>query len=116
MRSSDCCAKAEFVRRHQHRLMHHLTRPCGRTRCTSAISSTSCARAIIIVDEFTAAPWWDGAGRWLHQRWRPRKVKVAEENQTVASITSELFQLYSKLSGMTGTAGHGSVRIQQIYA
>jgi len=43
-------------------------------------------------------------------------VKVREENQTVASITFQnYFRLYSKLSGMTGTADTEAFEFQQIY-
>ncbi len=43
-------------------------------------------------------------------------MKVREENQTVASITFQnYFRLYSKLSGMTGTADTEAFEFQQIY-
>jgi preprotein translocase subunit SecA len=43
-------------------------------------------------------------------------VRVREENQTVASITFQnYFRLYSKLSGMTGTADTEAFEFQQIY-
>ncbi len=62
---------------------------------------------IIIVDEFTGRlmpgrRWSDG----LHQAIEAKEnVKIAEENQTLATITFQnFFRMYKKLSGMTGTA------------
>ena len=73
---------------------------------------------VIIVDEFTGRTmqgrrWSDG----LHQAVEAKEgVKVREENQTVASITFQnFFRLYSKLSGMTGTADTEAFEFQQIY-
>ena len=62
---------------------------------------------IVIVDEFTGRlmtgrQWSDG----LHQAVEAKeKVRIKEENQTLATITLQnFFKLYKKLSGMTGTA------------
>ncbi|MBX6312803.1 MAG: preprotein translocase subunit SecA [Isosphaeraceae bacterium] len=62
---------------------------------------------IIIVDEFTGRlmhgrQWSDG----LHQAVEAKeRVRVKEENQTLATITLQnYFKLYKKLAGMTGTA------------
>ncbi len=73
---------------------------------------------VIIVDEFTGRTmpgrrWSDG----LHQAIEAKeKVKIREENQTIASITFQnFFRLYSKLSGMTGTADTEAFEFQQIY-
>jgi preprotein translocase subunit SecA len=62
---------------------------------------------IVIVDEFTGRlmtgrQWSDG----LHQAVEAKeRVKIKEENQTLATITLQnFFKLYDKLSGMTGTA------------
>jgi preprotein translocase subunit SecA len=73
---------------------------------------------VIIVDEFTGRTmpgrrWSDG----LHQAVEAKeKVKVREENQTIASITFQnYFRLYSKLAGMTGTADTEAFEFQQIY-
>jgi preprotein translocase subunit SecA len=62
---------------------------------------------IVIVDEFTGRTmvgrrWSDG----LHQAIEAKEnVKIQDESQTLASITYQnLFLLYTKLSGMTGTA------------
>jgi len=73
---------------------------------------------VIIVDEFTGRTmpgrrWSEG----LHQAIEAKEgVRVREENQTVASITFQnYFRLYSKLSGMTGTADTEAFEFQQIY-
>ena len=73
---------------------------------------------VIIVDEFTGRTmpgrrWSDG----LHQSIEAKeRVKVREENQTVASITFQnFFRMYTKLSGMTGTADTEAFEFQQIY-
>ncbi len=73
---------------------------------------------VIIVDEHTGRTmpgrrWSDG----LHQAVEAKEgVKVREENQTVASITFQnYFRLYSKLSGMTGTADTEAFEFQEIY-
>jgi preprotein translocase subunit SecA len=62
---------------------------------------------IVIVDEFTGRlmtgrQWSDG----LHQSVEAKeRVRIKEENQTLATITLQnFFKLYKKLSGMTGTA------------
>jgi preprotein translocase subunit SecA len=62
---------------------------------------------VVIVDEFTGRlmpgrNWSDG----LHQAVEAKeRVKIKEENQTLATITLQnFFKLYGKLSGMTGTA------------
>jgi len=73
---------------------------------------------VVIVDEFTGRTmpgrrWSDG----LHQAIEAKeRVQVREENQTVASITFQnFFRMYSKLSGMTGTADTEAFEFQQIY-
>jgi preprotein translocase subunit SecA len=73
---------------------------------------------IIIVDEFTGRTmpgrrWSEG----LHQAVEAKEgVPVQPENQTLASITFQnLFRLYPKLSGMTGTADTEAYEFQQIY-
>nr|YP_010619807.1 Preprotein-translocase subunit a [Symphyocladia marchantioides]WAX03820.1 Preprotein-translocase subunit a [Symphyocladia marchantioides] len=62
---------------------------------------------VIIVDEFTGRVmddrrWSDG----LHQSIEAKEnIKIEAENKTLASITYQnLFLLYKKLAGMTGTA------------
>jgi preprotein translocase subunit SecA len=73
---------------------------------------------VIIIDEFTgrAMPgrrWSEG----LHQAVEAKEgVTVQNENQTLASITFQnYFRLYSKLSGMTGTADTEAPEFHQIY-
>ncbi|HEY6642302.1 preprotein translocase subunit SecA [Povalibacter sp.] len=73
---------------------------------------------VIIVDEFTGRTmqgrrWSDG----LHQAVEAKEgVRVREENQTVASITFQnYFRMYTKLSGMTGTADTEAFEFQSIY-
>ncbi len=74
---------------------------------------------VVIVDEHTGRTmpgrrWSDG----LHQAVEAKeKVKIRQENQTLASITFQnFFRLYQKLSGMTGTADTEAYEFQQIYA
>jgi preprotein translocase subunit SecA len=74
---------------------------------------------IVIVDEHTGRTmpgrrWSDG----LHQAVEAKeKVKIRQENQTLASITFQnYFRLYNKLAGMTGTADTEAYEFQQIYA
>ncbi|MBQ3491465.1 MAG: preprotein translocase subunit SecA [Oscillospiraceae bacterium] len=62
---------------------------------------------IIIVDEFTGRLMYGRRyNEGLHQAIEAKeKVKVASESKTLATITFQnFFRLYSKLSGMTGTA------------
>lgn len=73
---------------------------------------------VVIVDEHTGRTmpgrrWSDG----LHQAVEAKeKVKINQENQTLASITFQnYFRLYEKLSGMTGTADTEAYEFQQIY-
>ena len=73
---------------------------------------------VMIVDEFTGRlmpgrRYSDG----LHQALESKeKVKVAKENQTLATITFQnYFRLYEKLSGMTGSADTEAVEFKNIY-
>ncbi|HCX87091.1 MAG TPA: preprotein translocase subunit SecA, partial [Gammaproteobacteria bacterium] len=73
---------------------------------------------IVIIDEFSGRMmpgrrWSEG----LHQAVEAKEgVAIQQENQTLASITFQnLFRLYQRLSGMTGTADTESVEFQQIY-
>ena len=73
---------------------------------------------IMIVDEFTGRimegrRWSDG----LHQAIEAKEgVKIQDETQTLASITFQnLFRLYPKLSGMTGTAMTEEAEFGKIY-
>ncbi|MFH1653122.1 MAG: preprotein translocase subunit SecA [Pseudomonadota bacterium] len=73
---------------------------------------------VVIVDEFTGRlmqgrRWGDG----LHQAVEAKeKVKVENENQTLATITFQnFFRMYEKLSGMTGTADTEAEEFAKIY-
>jgi len=73
---------------------------------------------IVIVDEFTGRMmtgrrWSDG----LHQAVEAKEgVRIQNENQTLASITFQnYFRMYSRLSGMTGTADTEAYEFQEIY-
>nr|UAD87147.1 preprotein-translocase subunit a [Gracilaria pacifica] len=73
---------------------------------------------IIIVDEFTGRimqgrRWSDG----LHQAIESKEnIPIQQENRTLASITYQnLFLLYRKLSGMTGTAKTEETELDKIY-
>ncbi len=73
---------------------------------------------IIIVDEFTGRTlqgrrWSEG----LHQAVEAKEgVPIQRENQTMATITFQnLFRMYDKLSGMTGTADTEAFEFQSIY-
>lgn len=73
---------------------------------------------IVIVDEFTGRLMFGrrfSAG--LHQAIEAKEnVKVAHENQTLASITFQnYFRMYQKLGGMTGTAETEEVEFSKIY-
>ena len=73
---------------------------------------------IIIVDEvtgrlMTGRRWSDG----LHQAVESKEnVQIQSENQTLASITFQnYFRMYTRLSGMTGTADTEAYEFQEIY-
>jgi preprotein translocase subunit SecA len=73
---------------------------------------------ILIVDEFTGRilhgrRWSEG----LHQAVEAKEgVKVAGENQTLATITFQnFFKMYAKMSGMTGTAITEAGEFNEIY-
>ncbi|HDX6330515.1 preprotein translocase subunit SecA [Campylobacter fetus] len=73
---------------------------------------------VIIVDEFTGRL---SEGRrfseGLHQALEAKEgVKIQEESQTLADITFQnYFRMYSRLSGMTGTAQTEATEFSQIY-
>jgi preprotein translocase subunit SecA len=73
---------------------------------------------VIIVDEFTGRlmpgrRYSDG----LHQALEAKeRVRVEEENQTLATITFQnYFRMYKKLAGMTGTAATEATEFHHIY-
>lgn len=73
---------------------------------------------IVIIDEFTGRAM-EGRrfGEGLHQALEAREgLEVMPENQTLASITYQnLFRLYKKLAGMTGTAMTEAGEFSEIY-
>jgi preprotein translocase subunit SecA len=73
---------------------------------------------VLIVDEFTGRlmpgrRWSDG----LHQAIEAKEgVNIENENQTLATISFQnYFRMYSKLSGMTGTADTEAEEFAKIY-
>jgi preprotein translocase subunit SecA len=73
---------------------------------------------VVIVDEFTGRlmpgrRYSDG----LHQALEAKeRVKVEDENQTLASVTFQnYFRMYKKLAGMTGTAATEAEEFRHIY-
>jgi preprotein translocase subunit SecA len=74
---------------------------------------------VLIVDEFTGRVlpgrrWSDG----LHQAIEAKEgVKIEAENQTLATISFQnYFRMYSKLSGMTGTADTEAQEFDKTYS
>ncbi|MEM9691363.1 MAG: preprotein translocase subunit SecA, partial [Myxococcota bacterium] len=73
---------------------------------------------VVIIDEFTGRTlkgrrWSDG----LHQAVEAKEnVSIKEENRTMATITFQnLFRLYDKLAGMTGTADTEAAEFHSTY-
>ncbi|HEY3819835.1 MAG TPA: preprotein translocase subunit SecA [Polyangiaceae bacterium] len=73
---------------------------------------------VLIIDEFTGRVlpgrrWSDG----LHQAVEAKEnVRIQEETRTMATITFQnLFRLYKKLSGMTGTAETEATEFHETY-
>lgn len=73
---------------------------------------------IVIVDEFTGRlmpgrRWSEG----LHQAVEAKEgLEIQQESQTLATVTFQnLFRLYSKLAGMTGTAATEAEEFSKIY-
>ncbi|MDR0331103.1 MAG: preprotein translocase subunit SecA [Chitinispirillales bacterium] len=73
---------------------------------------------ILIVDEFTGRILHGRRySEGLHQALEAKEgVKVAGENQTLATITFQnFFKMYNKLAGMTGTAVTEAAEFHEIY-
>ncbi len=73
---------------------------------------------VVIIDEFTGRMmpgrrYSDG----LHQALEAKeRVDIQNESQTLASVTFQnLFRMYNKLAGMTGTADTEAAEFQSIY-
>ena len=74
--------------------------------------------AVIIVDQFTGRLMHGRAfSEGLHQAIEAKeRVKINEETKTLATITFQnLFRMYSKLAGMTGTAKTEEEEFREIY-
>ena len=73
---------------------------------------------VLIVDEFTGRIMYGRRyNNGLHQAIEAKeKVKIADESKTLATITFQnLFRMYDKLSGMTGTAMTEAAEFEEIY-
>ena len=94
-------------------------RRCARTRSTSATSTTSIEEGkVIIVDEFTGRKmpgrrWSDG----LHQAIEAKEgvEDRGREPDHGDHHLPELFRIYKKLAGMTGTADTEAAEFHKIY-
>lgn len=73
---------------------------------------------VLLIDEFTGRIM-DGRrySEGLHQAIEAKEiVQIQRENQTLASVTYQnLFRMYRKLSGMTGTASTEAEELRDIY-
>ena len=73
---------------------------------------------VLIVDEFTGRIMYGRRyNNGLHQAIEAKEhVKIADESKTLATITFQnLFRMYDKLSGMTGTAMTEQSEFEEIY-
>ena len=76
---------------------------------------------IIIIDEFTGRlmmgrQWSDGLHQAVEAKHAREGVKIKEETQTLATVTLQnFFKLYTKISGMTGTAMTEAAEFGSIY-
>jgi preprotein translocase subunit SecA len=99
--------------------LHHLTQALkAHTLFKRDVDYVVQEGEVIIVDEFTGRLM---PGRryseGLHQALEAKEhLKVANENQTLASITFQnYFRMYSKMGGMTGTADTEAAEFHAIY-
>ncbi|MDB2705338.1 preprotein translocase subunit SecA [Pseudomonadota bacterium] len=100
-------------------LMHHVTAALrAHVLFTKDVDYIVQNNEVVIVDEFTGRTmpgrrWSEG----LHQAVEAKEgAKIQNENQTLAAITFQnYFRLYTKLSGMTGTADTEAFELQSIY-
>ncbi len=73
---------------------------------------------VLIIDEFTGRIMYGRRyNNGLHQAIEAKEnVKIADESKTLATITFQnLFRMYDKLSGMTGTAMTEKTEFEEIY-
>ena len=100
-------------------LLHHINAALRAHACyVKDVDYIVQAGEVVIVDEHTGRTmpgrrWSEG----LHQAVEAKEgVNIQQENQTLASITFQnLFRIYDKLSGMTGTADTEAFELRQIY-
>lgn len=100
-------------------ILHHATQALrAHTMFKKDVDYVVFEDEVLIVDEFTGRilpgrRYSDG----LHQALEAKEgVKIERENQTLASITLQnLFRLYKKLAGMTGTAETEAGEFWKIY-
>jgi preprotein translocase subunit SecA len=103
----------------QHNMAHHMLQALkAKELFKRDIDYVVKGDEVVIVDEFTGRlmegrRWSDG----LHQAVEAKEgVNIQDETQTLASITFQnLFRLYPKLSGMTGTAMTEEAEFGKIY-
>ncbi len=100
-------------------LLHHVTQALRAHKLfTRDVDYIVKDGQVVIIDEFTGRMM---AGRryseGLHQALEAKeKVEIQRENQTLASITFQnLFRMYPKLAGMTGTAMTEAAEFAEIY-
>ena len=100
-------------------LLHHVTQALRAHKLfTRDVDYIVKDGQVVIIDEFTGRMM---AGRryseGLHQALEGKeKVEIQRENQTLASITFQnLFRMYPKLAGMTGTAMTEAAEFAEIY-
>jgi len=100
-------------------IVHHVTQALkAHTLFTKDVDYIVKDGQVVIVDEFTGR-LMDGRrySDGLHQALEAKEnVTIARESQTLASVTFQnFFRMYTKLSGMTGTADTEAVEFQKIY-
>jgi preprotein translocase subunit SecA len=100
-------------------VLHHVTQALrAHKNFTRDVDYIVKDNQVVIIDEFTGRMM---SGRryseGLHQALEAKEnVEIQRENQTLASITFQnLFRMYPKLSGMTGTAMTEAAEFGEIY-
>jgi len=104
----------EHVRLYQHTLAALRAHACYHRDVDYVVQEGQ----VIIVDEFTGRLMFGRRyAEGLHQAIEAKEgVKIERESQTIASITFQnLFRLYRKLAGMTGTAKTEEQELIKIY-
>ena len=100
-------------------IQHHINQAIKAHGCMkNEVSYVVKDGEVIIVDEFTGRLMYGRRyNEGLHQAIEAKEgVKIENESKTLATITFQnLFRLYNKLSGMTGTAMTEKVEFETIY-